>query len=309
MIFNRSMNPLNDNDLDTRLFRAFRFAADENSFTGGAQKAGMTQSGMSQNIARLEEQMGCSLFERVNKKVLLTPEGKQLRKFVDDYEESLQSFLLRINKERFELNGRVRYAMPDSCLKTPHFPLLLKKRESFPNIDLEVELLDSKSIFSSVLDGSIDFGFVTELSENPALKFDEFAQEEYVLVSANPKEITSISPKNLTMLKFVDYPGMKTRFDIWRQHFFSRKQITYHDIKFSGTINDLDGAITMTLGKVGCTVIPTHCIQEYLMKKELFCFKMESKNQPVGKIFIVTRNDFKPPARVETILNAFGSMN
>ena len=44
--------------LDTRLFKAFMAAAETRSFTHAATRAHMTQSGVSQHIAKLEEQIG-----------------------------------------------------------------------------------------------------------------------------------------------------------------------------------------------------------------------------------------------------------
>src|SRR5690349_14109732 len=114
--------------VDTRLFRAFNAASDAGSFTLGAAKAGMTQSGMSQHIAKLEEQLGVPLFERVNKKVLLTPAGTRLKTFIEESSERLERFVEDLTKDKAEARGLVKYAMPVFCLKTPHFPMLLESR-------------------------------------------------------------------------------------------------------------------------------------------------------------------------------------
>src|SRR5688572_25662502 len=95
--------------IDPRLFRAFDSAAQLGSFTLGAQKAGMTQSGMSQHIARLEEQLGVPLFERVNKKVLLTTAGQELRNFLNFYSDSVDSFVERLRKNVTAPKGIVKY--------------------------------------------------------------------------------------------------------------------------------------------------------------------------------------------------------
>ena len=98
--------------IDAKLFRAFVFAADTQSFTKAAQKAGMTQSGMSQHIAKLEEQLGFPLFERINKKVLLTSSGNALRKFIDRYNETFEEFIDELMLETSSPRGLVRYDLP-----------------------------------------------------------------------------------------------------------------------------------------------------------------------------------------------------
>ncbi|OYZ11959.1 MAG: hypothetical protein B7Y39_19090 [Bdellovibrio sp. 28-41-41] len=50
--------------IDTRLFKAFLAAAIAENFTQAAEKAGMTQSGISQHIAKLEEQVGVGPTQR-----------------------------------------------------------------------------------------------------------------------------------------------------------------------------------------------------------------------------------------------------
>ncbi len=113
--------------VDTRLFKAFLSAAETKSFTQAAVAAGMTQSGVSQHIAKLEEQVGVPLFERVNKRVLLTTEGEEFKRFIETYADTLDSFVDRVGTQKSTPKGPVRYAMPASCLKTPHFSILLEK--------------------------------------------------------------------------------------------------------------------------------------------------------------------------------------
>src|SRR5262245_11506554 len=126
--------------LDSSLFRAFQAAATELNFTLAARRVNMTQSGMSQQIAKLEEQVGTPLFERVNKRVHLTRAGELLLDFVESQKDQTEQLLDEVSKESCVVEGLVRYAMPQSCLFTPHFPWLLQKRKSkFPGVRLKVD--------------------------------------------------------------------------------------------------------------------------------------------------------------------------
>ena len=97
-------------------------AAETGSFTHGAVQAGMTQSGMSQHISKLEEQIGVPLFERVNKKVILTSAGHRLREFVETSSESLSEFVEKLTRDRVQPQGVVRYAMPAFLFKDAALP-------------------------------------------------------------------------------------------------------------------------------------------------------------------------------------------
>jgi DNA-binding transcriptional LysR family regulator len=64
--------------LDPRLLRAFVAIADAGSFTAAADRLHMTQSTMSQQIARLEEAIGRDLVDRAARPVRLTVTGERL---------------------------------------------------------------------------------------------------------------------------------------------------------------------------------------------------------------------------------------
>ena len=64
--------------LDPRLLRAFVAIADSGSFTAAADRLHMTQSTMSQQIARLEEAIGRTLVDRAARPVCLTVTGERL---------------------------------------------------------------------------------------------------------------------------------------------------------------------------------------------------------------------------------------
>lgn len=64
--------------LDPRLLRAFVAVADAGSFTAAAERLHMTQSTMSQQIARLEEVIGRGLIDRAARPVRLSVTGERL---------------------------------------------------------------------------------------------------------------------------------------------------------------------------------------------------------------------------------------
>lgn len=61
-----------------RNLRTFLTAAETSSFSAAGAKLGLTQSAVSTQIRRLEEEFGCLLFERTGKSVALSDEGRTL---------------------------------------------------------------------------------------------------------------------------------------------------------------------------------------------------------------------------------------
>jgi len=102
--------------LDPRLLRAFVSVADAGSFTAAADRLHMTQSTMSQQIARLEEAIGRDLVDRAARPVRLTVTGERLlghaRRIL-----TLQSEALTLVAETSGTTS-VRIGMPDD-IATP----------------------------------------------------------------------------------------------------------------------------------------------------------------------------------------------
>ena len=64
--------------LDPRLLRAFVAVIDDAGFTRAAERLNMTQSTISQQIARLEDQLGQPLIDRDARPLRMTPAGERL---------------------------------------------------------------------------------------------------------------------------------------------------------------------------------------------------------------------------------------
>jgi DNA-binding transcriptional LysR family regulator len=98
--------------------------------------------------------------------VQLTDAGLKLKLFAERYLDQLDELFDGLHSEGQDLKGLVRYAMPDSCLMTPHFSPLLQKRKSFLNINLRLTLCDSQTVTEMLLKSEIDFGFITTRTQD-----------------------------------------------------------------------------------------------------------------------------------------------
>ncbi len=61
-----------------RYLRTFLIAAETASFSAAGERLGLTQSAVSLQMRKLEEDLGCQLFERTGKSVRLGPEGRRI---------------------------------------------------------------------------------------------------------------------------------------------------------------------------------------------------------------------------------------
>lgn len=295
--------------LDPRYFKAFVAACEYENFSLAANHAAMTQSGISQHISKLEEQLGVSLFMRSSKATVPTDAGKTLLSYIRTYNDSIASLMDTMHKERNIIEGLVSYAMPPSCLLSPHFPMLLERRLEHPALELKVELLSNEQILPLVIDGKIDFGFVTEKVEHPLLNYLNFCNEEYILVGADQEEVTTLDTDNLLQRQYIDYPGMGVYFNYWVQHFLPEcNNISDRSLHHAGAMNSIEGAIHMVVGSLGISVFPRHCVQQHIDDGKLFAYEDTEKGALLNTIHIVSRNHPELPTRVDTVIQWFMDM-
>ncbi|MGE0634181.1 MAG: LysR family transcriptional regulator [Pseudobdellovibrionaceae bacterium] len=292
-------------NLDSLLFPTFKIAAEELNFTRAADRLGTTQSNISQQIAKIEDQLGALVFFRINKALSLSPAGEKLLRFINEYEVSLEKFSSEFSEER-ELKGSVRYAMPHSCLFTPHFGMFLEQIKSHTELSVDVSLCSNEEVVKKLFSRQIDFGFVTKEMAQPGLLETPFAAEEYVCAGSK-KWVDKIAESDLTELHWIEYPGMRELFDIWKDGQFSRKKkLNSMQLKYAGRINSLHGAIDIMVAGKGLTIVPRHVISEELAAKKIVVWKSSEKIE--SPIFVVTLMDVLQPKRVEFSIAEFLKM-
>ncbi|GLK67133.1 LysR family transcriptional regulator [Hansschlegelia plantiphila] len=154
--------------------------ADAGSFTAAATSVGVTQSGMSQALAALEESLGVKLLARQRHGVELTAFGEQAL----DHARAALAHLEAIRKEAAEATGEeagsVRIAAFPSIFATVLPPLLRRFRALYPGIELVALETDDREVEAWLKAGSIDIGVV--LNPSPDSGAVPIGQDAWVAV-------------------------------------------------------------------------------------------------------------------------------
>ncbi|WP_231733748.1 MULTISPECIES: LysR substrate-binding domain-containing protein [unclassified Sphingomonas] len=130
------MTRMPNRSLDLDLLRSFVAVADTGSFTRAAPLVGRTQSAVSLQIRRLEDQLGRPVFVRGARRVALTVEGERLLAHA--------RHMLRLNDAAMaeltepDVAGLVRLGVPED-FATAHLPdVLAAFTQAHPRVELEV---------------------------------------------------------------------------------------------------------------------------------------------------------------------------
>jgi LysR family transcriptional regulator, regulator for bpeEF and oprC len=128
--------------LDLRAVAIFVKVAERRSFSRAARELGITQSGASNAIVRLEDRLGLRLLARTTRRVGLTEDGaaffERCRRILADLEEAEQV----LTQARIEPVGSLRIDLPVVFGRLKVVPLLGAFRAQFPQLELEVSFTD-----------------------------------------------------------------------------------------------------------------------------------------------------------------------
>jgi DNA-binding transcriptional LysR family regulator len=147
--------------LDPDLLRSFAFIAEESSFTRAAERVGRTQSAVSMQIQRLEQQLGQKLLLRgKGGSVHLTAHGTYL---LDRARELLAlNDSIWNNFQQPATRGAVRLGTPDDYALR-YLPTLLRRfADSHPTVEVDVLCAPSRELVPKLKDGTLDIALISE---------------------------------------------------------------------------------------------------------------------------------------------------
>jgi DNA-binding transcriptional LysR family regulator len=147
-------------NLDTALIRTFVTVADKASMTAAANALHLTQGAVSQQIKRLEDVLGCSLFERDRRGLRLTRSGERLF--------GKGKRLLGLNDEIWAemagnaVAGEVRLGVPYDLVGTLLAPILKTYAETYPQVEISLVCASSPQLAAALATGTIDLAVIEE---------------------------------------------------------------------------------------------------------------------------------------------------
>ena len=166
------------------LLRSFVAVADTGSVTQAAERVFRTQSAVSQQMKKLEQSVGKALFERNGRALRLTREGEAVlaygRRILSLHDEAVAMIA------EPEVNGVVRFGMPDDYVAKFLPPILESCMRLFPRLQIEMTCLPSFQLIPARDSGDID---VAVISIRPGVDA-EFLRQEDVLWVTSPRHQT-----------------------------------------------------------------------------------------------------------------------
>ena len=171
--------------MDFRQLEMFLAVAENSSFTLAGRQLHVAQSAISRKVGMLEEELGESLFKRINKRIYLTPAGEVMLRYSRRVFQDLRTAALEVSEIGQMKRGSVRIGAGMTACMYVLPPVLEKFRSHYPNIETQVVTGTAENLLYQLRNNLLDLGILTLPIVQPDLQTIAFRTEEMVvLVSA-----------------------------------------------------------------------------------------------------------------------------
>lgn len=165
-------------------YRIFYTVANTGNISKAAKELYISQPAISKSIQKLEESVGCKLFSRSSRGVVLTDEGKLLYEHVSEAFETLTMGEEKL-KCSIELGvGHLKIGVSSTLCKYLLLPYLKEFIRQNPHISISISCQSTNDTLKLLEDNKIDIGLIGKPENLKNIHFDFLEEIEDIFVAA-----------------------------------------------------------------------------------------------------------------------------
>ena len=170
--------------MELRQLRYLVALADEQSFTRAAEREHIAQPALSQQIQKLERELGLALVERTTRRVSITDAGNILVARARRVLTELESARQELDRVRGVQTGHLVVGAMNTMGPVDITRVIAEFHERHPRVELTVRETDSDALAEMLRVDTLDLAFlsVTERVESHGLALQQILMEELVVV-------------------------------------------------------------------------------------------------------------------------------
>ncbi len=205
-------------------YRIFYNVAKYKSFTRAAEVMYSNQPNLTRAIKNLEKQLGCTLFERTNKGVRLTEDGKELYDHISVAFEHIQAGEEAISARHSMEYGVVSVGATEIALRCCLLPILSRYHQLYPRVRIKILNVSTPQALKMIDNRLVDIAIVTTPAEiSDTLNETKLTLLQEVAVCSKNLEIKEkISFEELTEYPIISLGAGTSTFDFYFEEFLKR---------------------------------------------------------------------------------------
>ena len=190
-----------DRDIELRHLRYFVAVAEELHFGRAALRLNLAQPPLSQQIRKLEDILGHSLFTRTSRAVRLTAAGEV---FLERARRTLRNVQEDLDEARSIGRGEVgslRVGFIGSAMLTPLPAMLGRYRRQFPQVQLQLHEAHTSRVLQLLADETLDAGILRDGGPTSGFHIETLFSEPFVAILPTQHPLAANKTINAAQLR------------------------------------------------------------------------------------------------------------
>lgn len=181
--------------MELRQIRYFVTLAEELHFGRAAKRICIAQSALSQQIQKLEEELGSSLFDRTTHKVALTETGLIFLKHARSILNEVRQAEAAVSQAAQGYSGRLAVGFVEAALWDMAPQLIRSFNQKYPHVELVPHQMNTLTQIKALKENKLQIGIVGAEVPHPNLDYHLIREEEWFLAlpswhpMANEKQV------------------------------------------------------------------------------------------------------------------------
>ena len=259
-------------------------------FKKAAEECFISPSTLSNAITELEAQLGVKIFERNNKKVLITSLGQEILSKARQIKLEVQNIHELAKNNPDTLNRNLSLGIIPTV--SPYFlPVILPKiQRKFPDLKLKIEEAQSSQLTEKVREGDLDMAILALPYELKDLKSLKFWEEDFYWISHNKTKYAGKSEVKAAELEQSKLMLLEDGHCL-KDHILDACNMTSIS-KYSLKASSLNTLIQLVKGKMGTTLVPKMALKELIGNKKGLSISHLNEAGPHREIALIIRKNF-----------------
>jgi LysR family transcriptional regulator, positive regulator for ilvC len=206
--------------MDLRPLRHFLALAESLHFGRASEACHVSPSTLSRSIHRLEESLGVRLFERDNRHVSLTPQGRSFQRHARETLEQWERMRQSLLSEARHLTGEISIYCSVTASYSFLYELLSDFRTRHPRIELKLHTGDPAEAMTRVLAGNEDIAITPRPRRAPeALAFKSLTRSPLVFIAPrDARDWIPRTPQSPSAEQWREVPMILSEAGLSREH-------------------------------------------------------------------------------------------
>jgi DNA-binding transcriptional LysR family regulator len=235
----------------------FLAAAEHGSFSAAADTLHMAQPSLSEQVRRLESELGVALFVRAGRRLELTQAGRVLLPHAERTLEAAEETMSSVRDVRTMAGGTVSFGTFGSAHHYLLTGLVQDFRARYPGVRLRLLGQNSSEVADAVREGRLEAGLVLLPIDDRGLDVRSTIQEEIHYVSADPERLKSpMTIERLAEAPLILHDVRWTTSDPMRRQLAERAQAAGVTIEPQVEVEYLTAALDLAARGLGDIVSP-----------------------------------------------------